>query len=388
MLSRRRTASRHRRTTFAACLAVAVFTVALGTATVLSFHAPSAGAREAGVGRVAHVGRVSLLTPTSTLGSAVGDTALGLPTSYDEPLTLADPAKPGIIDTTGWDEPDPFVLVQDNRYYLFTSRSDETENMPVRSAPFFGSWGPPSDALPDLPAWATPDVMWAPDVAEFGNHFMLYFTSQRQNGTNRTKCIGDAISTNPAGPYIASPVPFICQPSLGGSIDPRVFVDSDGQPYMVWKSDQNAVVNDGPTQIWSQPLSADGMHLLGSPTAIFAPDEAWQQSIVEAPQIVLVRGTYYLFYSGGSFDKPSYAVGVARCAGPLGPCGDTTGTPLLGSNLQGWGPGEESVFTNDAGIWMLYSPWFAGVAKAGPPRPVAMAHLGFGPAGPYLAAPL
>ena len=121
---------------------------------------------------------------------------------------------------------------------------------------------------------------------------------------------------------------------------------------------------------------------------IFAPDEAWQQSIVEAPQIVLVRGTYYLFYSGGSFDKPSYAVGVARCAGPLGPCDDTTGTPLLGSNPQGWGPGEESIFMNDAGVWMVYSPWFASVATPGPPRPVAMAHLGFGPAGPYLAAPL
>jgi hypothetical protein len=61
---------------------------------------------------------------------------------------------------------------------------------------------------------------------------------------------------------------------------------------------------------------------------------------------------------------------------------------LLASNAQGAGPGEESVFSNDAGIWMLYTPWNSSLPDPGPPRPVALAHLGFGPDGPYLAAPL
>jgi beta-xylosidase len=229
--------------------------------------------------------------------------------------------------------------------------------------------------------------MWAPDVAKFGDHYILYFTSQLQGVSPDTKCIGDAISTNPAGPYIASQVPFICQQSLGGSIDPRVFVDSNGQPSMIWKSDQNARSND-PTQIWSQPLSADGLQLVGSPTVIFQPDAAWQGSIVEAPQMVLVNGAYDLFYSGGWFNQASYAIGVAQCAGALGPCHDTTASPLLGSSLQGWGPGEESVFSNNAGIWMVYTPWCSSLPNPGEPRPVAMAHLGFGPSGPYLASPL
>ena len=201
-------------------------------------------------------------------------------------------------------------------------------------------------------------------------------------------CIGDAISTAVAGPYIASPVPFICQRSLGGSIDPRVFVDASGQPSMVWKSDQNARSYSVDTQIWSQPLSADGMHLLGQPDVIFGPDEPWEGHIVEAPQMVLVRGTYYLFYSGGWFNQPGYSVGVARCAGPSGPCADVSPTPLLSSNAQGQGPGEESVFSNAAGVWLLYTPSRSTLPLPGPPRPVAMAHLGFGPAGPYLAAPL
>lgn len=373
-------------------VAAAIVALTLAVVVVFAFNAPNASAhvtREAGVSRVAHLGRVSALAPASALGSAVGTTALGLRTSYYQPPALTDPSHPGAIVNSGPDQPDPFVFVQSDRYYLFTSQDQVPQNLPVRSARIFGQWGPPSDALPDPPSWAAKNVMWAPDVAKFGDHYLLYFTSQLQGVSPDTKCIGDAISTNPAGPYLASPVPFICQKSLGGSIDPRVFVDGNGQPSMIWKSDQNANARStDPTQIWSQPLSADGLHLLGSPTVIFQPDEAWQGSIVEAPQMAQVNGSYYLFYSGGWFNQASYAIGVARCAGALGPCHDGTSSPLLGTNLQGWGPGEESLFTNDAGIWMLYTPWCSSLPNPGAPRPVAMAHLGFGPDGPYLAAPL
>ena len=41
---------------------------------------------------------------------------------------------------------------------------------------------------------------WAPDVAPFGDHFMLYFTSQLAGVSPPTMCIGDAISTAVVGP--------------------------------------------------------------------------------------------------------------------------------------------------------------------------------------------
>jgi Glycosyl hydrolases family 43 len=385
MLRRATHAAPRRRGAVLVGIAAVVAAVTLEVAGVLSVHAPTAGAHTAREASVAHVDRESSLSPASTLGSAVGTTSLGLRTPYYEPPALSDPENPGAIVNSGPDQPDPFVFVQNGRYYLFTSQDRVPQEVPVRSGTVFGQWGAPSDALPDPPAWATPDAMWAPDVAKFGNHYMMYFTSDLAGSSPQTMCIGDAISTNPAGPYIPSQTPFICQQSMGGSIDPRVFVDASGQPSMLWKSDQNALKSNIPTAIWSQPLSADGLHLLGAPTEIFSPDEAWQNAIVEAPQMVLVNGAYYLFYSGGWFNQTSYAIGAARCAGPLGPCHDTSSAPLLGSNAQGAGPGEESVFSNDAGIWMLYTPWSSSLPNPGPPRPVAMAHLGFGTAGPYLA---
>jgi hypothetical protein len=392
MLSRATHAPPRRSRTLVAGIAAAVVVAALGAAAIAYLHVPNAGARstrKAAEARVAHLIRESASSSASasTLGSAVGTSAVASP-SYYEPPALTDWEHPGFTVNSGPDQPDPFVFVQDGRYYLFTSQDRVPQQVPVRSGTVFGTWSAPSDALPDPPAWATPDAMWAPDVARFDNHYMLYFTSALAGSQPPMMCIGDAISTDPAGPYISSPVPFICQQSMGGSIDPRVFVDSNGQPSMVWKTDQNSLKLNIPTEIWSQPLSAGGLHLLGSPTEIFSPDEAWQNSIVEAPQMVLVNGMYDLFYSGGWFNQPSYAIGVARCAGPSGPCHDTSSSPLLASNAQGAGPGEESVFSNNAGIWMLYTPWSSSLPNPGPPRPVAVAHLGFGPDGPYLAEPL
>ena len=361
-------------TTFAALTIAAIF--GLGNV--------SAGARTDDEAAVSPAQYLS----TGAFGAAAGDGALGLRTPYFDPPALADPASPGFTINSGADQPDPFLYQQGGRYYLFTSQDKVPQNVPVRSGTTVGQWGGPTDALPDPPAWATPGVTWAPDVAPFGTHDVLYFTSQLRGVSPSTMCIGDAISTSVEGPYLASPVPFICQQSLGGSIDPRVFVDADGQPSMIWKSDQNAHSSTADTQIYSQPLSADGLHLLGQPTAIFSPDESWQGHIVEAPQLMLVRGSYYLFYSGGWFNQPGYSIGAARCSGPLGPCHDQSSSPLLASNVQGQGPGEESVFANAAGLWLLYTPFSSTLPLPGPPRPVSMAHLGFGPTGPYLAAPL
>ncbi len=375
----RKTGGRHR----AAALGLATLG-ALGLAGILGLGVLSAGARASNESEISPTQYLS----TGALGAAAGDSALGLRTPYFEPPALADPATPGFTINAGADQPDPFIFQQGGRYYLFTSDDKVPQNVPVRSGTQVGQWGGPTDALPDPPAWAAPGITWAPDVAQLGNHYLLYFTSQLQGVSPATMCIGDAISTAIAGPYIASPVPFICQQSLGGSIDPRVFDDADGQPYMIWKSDQNSRSDSVNTQIYSQPLSADGLHLLGQPTAIFGPDESWQGHIVEAPQLVLVRGSYYLFYSGGWFNQPGYSIGAARCAGPLGPCNDDSSAPLLGSNAQGQGPGEESVFANAAGLWLLYTPFSSTLPLPGPARPVNMAHLGFGPSGPYLAAPL
>lgn len=309
------------------------------------------------------------------------------PDSVDPPVT-ATPSAPAQIYDLGHDVSDPFLTVWQGRYYLISNVGGPgtVMNVPVLSGPAVGQWGPMFDALPTLPSWASPGFTWGPDLHRFGSTFVLYFTALVKGSDPTMQCIGAATATSPRGPFTALANPYICQVSQGGSIDPRVFTDDDGSNWLLWKSDQNIGGANTPTKLWSAPLTADGLAFTAPPTVILQPDLAWQGTIVESPDMVKVAGTYWLFYSGNWFNSANYAIGAARCTGPTGPCTETSSTPLVASNTQGTGPGEESVYNGPTGTWLLYNPWHSDSPKVDSrPRPVAMIRLGFGSTGPYLA---
>src|SRR6476660_4761324 len=67
--------------------------------------------------------------------------------------------------------------------------------------------------------------MWAPDAAEQGGKYYLYFPAKDKQDVFR---IGVAVSGKPSGPFTAQP-----QPIAGSfSIDPAVFKNADGEFYM------------------------------------------------------------------------------------------------------------------------------------------------------------
>ena len=347
------------------------------------------------VGALSLTGLVGGVIATSSVRAAA--TAHGTarpaphrPTLLDTTAPPPDPVPlaPGTEVSAGLDQSDPFLTEADGHYVLITSGGTASDpvNVPLTSSTDFVHWSPPVDALPTLPPWAQHGFTWAPDLHRFGGTYALYFTAMVADHSPQTECIGSAFASSPTGPFTASPTPFICQLDMGGTIDPRVFVDRDGTPWMLFKSDQNVGGSDTPTVMWSQRLSPDGTRLLGSPSRLMSPDRPWQGSIVEAPDMGEVGGAYWLVYSGNWYNTPDYAIGAARCTGPAGPCADIGPTPLLASNFQGLGPGEASVFDDPAGVWMLYSPRRSLAPKPDiPPRPVYIVRLGFTPRGPYLA---
>lgn len=318
------------------------------------------------------------------------------------PTTLPPPANsaaPAHIVTSGRDLPDPFVLTTRHGYYLYSSQSGFTSApVSVATSKVLDHWGPSQAALAMDPPWATFGYTWSPDVRQIRGRYVMYFDAMATTSLfddaalpgfqGRAQCIGTATSSSPLGPFTPQAQPLTCQFDEHGAIDPRTFVSPRGELWLDWKSDDNAVLaSTAPTKIYAQRLSADGLDLVGTATVLLQADEPWQDDdhIIEAPDMVAADGTYWLFYSGGWFNQPSYGIGVARCAGPAGPCTDMSTLPWLGSNAQGSGPGEESLFVDhDGTTWMVFSPWFYGYAGV-TLRPVALAQVAFGPFGPYLA---
>jgi beta-xylosidase len=307
------------------------------------------------------------------------------------PLTTTSaPAR--LILTDNYDATDPYMLTVGHRYYLYTSEGATWLNVPLWIGTKPGHWGRLIDAMPTLPAWAQGGLTWAPDVQKVAGGWALYFTALLKGVSPNIHCIGSAFARSATGPFVATAHPFICQRAHRGSIDARVFVEADGHLVMMWKSDDNANTNipgpdqDGLTGIWAQDLSANGRTLLGAPVKIFKPSEPWEGTIVEAPDMIEAWGTYWLFFSGNWFNSTSYGIGVAQCQGPFGPCTDPDPAPFLGSNLQGTGPGEQSLFEDGSAVYLVYNPFKASVPNPLVARPVAMARIGFTPRGPYLAA--
>jgi hypothetical protein len=319
-----------------------------------------------------------------------------------QPPPTRHPAAPGIaISAIGtFDYPDPFLLDQGGRYYMYLSSAfgNNTQNVPeLIGRP--NHWSKKSrDAVPHLPPWAigspgTDDLTWSPAVYKIGDLYIMYLSAQVRNTNPIQHCIGVGSSPDPAGPFYISPVPLVCQQNLGGDIDPQLFVDPHGpdgryQPnYLVWKSDNNSSPGDGAPSIWAQPLSNDGFFLEGQPVDIFTADKSWELPLAEAPQMALSpTSTVWMFISAGTgFFSPHYAMGAISCAGPLGPCTDSLPGPLIASNSQGSGPGEETYFVGpDGSDWLLYSPLHTG-DMAEYYRPVEAARIGWNAAGPYVA---
>jgi hypothetical protein len=327
------------------------------------------------------------------VGAGVKTAAGPSPVLNLEPAHTTQPDRPGRTILTGDDPTDPYMIKVGGRYLLYTSEGSGFLNVPLWIGPRPGRWKTLIDVLPALPRWAQGGATWAPDVHRVSGGWALYFSAQVKGRSPVTHCIGAAYSTSPEGPFTATAHPFICQLDHRGSIDPRVFVESGNRLVMLWKSEDNANPGvpgpdqDGPTGIYAQSLSADGRRLLGQPIKILGPTQPWEGTIVEAPDMIEAWGTYWLFFSGNWFNQPDYGIGVAACQTPFGPCADTDPGPLLGSNLQGQGPGEASLFDDGSTVSLLYNP-FKG-DDPGPliPRPVDMVGLGFTPQGPYLATP-
>ena len=308
-----------------------------------------------------------------------------------EPPHLVDTSTPGRQILTGPDPTDPFMITVGGRYFLYTSEGTSTLNVPLRTGPRPGRWSAPIDVLPVLPAWAVGGLTWAPDVHRVAGGWALYFTALVRGIDPPTHCIGAAYAHSPSGPFVATKAPFICQLDHRGTIDARVIDTPGGHLVILFKSEDNANPNvpgpdqDGPTGIYAQHLSADGRTLLGQATKILGPTEPWEGTIVEAPDMVQAWGTWWLFFSGNWYSSPEYGIGVAACQSPFGPCTDPSPTPFLGSNRQGPGPGESSLFTRDGAVSLLYNPFHANDPGPVIPRPVVMARLGFTAQGPYLA---
>lgn len=303
--------------------------------------------------------------------SSVGLTACTLPNATSLAADVADP------DVT-WDG---------SRYVLHATNTAHG-NVPTWTSPDLSTWAFAGDALPTLPKWAEPGWTWAPSsIRRSDGKWFLYFSAavrgRRTANGQPLKCIGVASGPGAAGPFRVVPerdaAPLLCQPSIGGDIDPSTFRDATGPATLVTKVDGNSMAR--PTKLESRRLAWNLWSFAPDrkpTTALASTIGTWEQQVVEGPDLVRLGGRLHLLYSGGDFAKTTYGEGQASCATPTATC--VRSGRLLNDPSFGSGAGGASAFSSRTGGGVL--AWHAYTTPDSTKRSLLLGTLASTPAGP------
>jgi glycosyl hydrolase family 43 len=255
------------------------------------------------------------------------------------------------------DFPDPAVL-RVGHHYVAYSTNNGNGHIPSIEGDASLSFDPHvRDALPNLPVWSEPGMVWAPSVIVVPNGYLMYYSTE--DAATGSLCLSTAFASRSRGPFVDNST----QPLLCDAIDPHPFIDANGTPYLLWA---------GGGTIHGAPLSADLRTLVAPPTQLIGADQTWEVGTVEAPAMLDHNGAYFLFFSGNRIDA-DYAIGYAFCQTPLGPCQQAAGASITSGGAV-LGPGGADFFDGpNHQLWMSFHAW---VGATGYPHGVRSFFIG------------
>lgn len=166
-------------------------------------------------------------------------------------------------------------------------------------------------------SWAD-DRAWASQCIERNGKFYWYICAHCKTSTGMA--IGVAVSDSPTGPFRDAIGRPLYTDSKWDHIDPTVFIDDDGQTWLMW----------GNPRIYYLKLNEDMVSYEGEPGLLPMTEEAfgspamnervkgrkYKDSYVEGPWLTKRNGTYQLLYAAGGVPEH---ISYSTAPSPIGP---------------------------------------------------------------------
>lgn len=236
---------------------------------------------------------------------------------------------------------DPFILVADNKYYMFGTRCRKTElpGFDVYISDDLNEWSDPIEVFtkPD-DFWADREF-WAPEVHKYNGKYYMFASFK-----NETQCRGTQIlvSDKPDGPFsVHSKNPIT--PSDWECLDGTFYTDKNGTPYMIFCHEW-VQVNDG--EMCAIKLSEDLKNPVGTPVILFTASEPdWavkdRKTFVTDGPFLYRLATRELLMIWSSFSHDGYVEAVVYSDN-----GEINGN---------WKHKTELLFSKDGGHGMIFT---------------------------------
>ena len=199
---------------------------------------------------------------------------------------------------------DPFVLEHNGKYYVYGTGWNCYKSIRGTLDGGFMKLSnvvtTPDDAQKDF---------WAPEVYEYNGAFYMFTTYYSSKNNHR----GCAVfrSDIPEGPFTLVSDGHVT-PSDWDSIDGTLYIDGDGQPWMVFVHEWTSMP-DSVGAMAAAKLSSDLSRFISEPIQLFrATDAPWARSGVTDGCFMYTASNGELLMLWSNFGEDGYSVGVAR----------------------------------------------------------------------------
>ena len=243
---------------------------------------------------------------------------------------------------------DPNMVFENGYYYLINSHeSDDGRYLPIHKSKDLVNWEFIRGAVEkgDSISWNY-ENFWAPEVIKIDGFYYLYYTASPGTTPGNTgNHVGLAIADNIEGPYedVGRVLPH-------SSIDGHPFIDDDGTMYMYYTIEYGNIDSLTAGQIYVDKMLSP-TEVAGNPVQLISHHK-WQ----EGPWILKRNRKYFLTYSVGGWDGPTYHVRYAIGENPMGPFEEQQ-NKILETNEVVKGPGHHSLFQAYGKNWIVYHGW-------------------------------
>ncbi|MDE5604433.1 MAG: glycoside hydrolase family 43 protein [Eubacterium sp.] len=162
---------------------------------------------------------------------------------------------------------DPFVLFEDNKYYLYGTRARDfgckTGGFDVYTSDDLVDWSKPIECFNSAEAGFDREVNWAPEVHKYKNAYYMFATFTRENGLRGTFSLK---AESPLGPFVPHS-PKVLTPDEWECLDGTLYIDKKGNPYLVFCHEHTQII-DG--TVCYVRLSDDLTEAVSEPVTLFS----------------------------------------------------------------------------------------------------------------------
>ena len=282
-------------------------------------------------------------------------------------LDIKEKARPNIVESDVLCLRDPCVLYDDGVYYMYGTGWSCYKNS---TGSLDSGWEGPYDVV-EMPQGHESEggCHWAPEVHKYNGAFYM-FTTYLSNITNHRGCV-ILKSSSPLGPFVPISDSYVT-PRDWDSIDGTLYVDDDGQPWMVFVHEWTST-DDGVGRMAAAKLSDDLTHFISEPIELFRADDAWWSYGIVTDGCWMYKtesGSLLMLWS--NWDSEGYCVGIAVSeSGSIEGPWRQEQTPLYSKAFSGkYDGGHGMIFTHTDGnkYLVIHSPNNADAGR--PEKPV------------------